>query len=357
MPQINIPMPVDKIRNDTQFQKIVLNINIKKSKVLLKCFWNFLFLSLIISMIVTTLLIHQLQAQMNFLISMYQDSNENNRVNSSNSSVNYNDPVRPVISSTLEFSNQMEVRNDKNSRITRQNFLRSETQYNTTLEDKTSHDHKLISQSELRMRRMRRDHKESEKGQNKIENKRQHIKDKDEKRRQSKKKKRQQKRQQNRRGRKHKRSRPLMATFIGQVPESVNAVIGRWMKSNANHQYDFTEFHLVNNNMEIEIGISGLYIISVQIFYVSNATNSYWLLLNSKGASTTRKLITCATAPSDMEVSCYTSLIIYLQERDRLSLQQVQKERLIKLKEGYSQIQIMLLDNDRRHTMVEDVQT
>ena len=37
------------------------------------------------------------------------------------------------------------------------------------------------------------------------------------------------------------------------------------MKSNANHQYDFTEFHLVNNNMEIEIGISGLYIISVQV--------------------------------------------------------------------------------------------
>lgn len=53
---------------------------------------------------------------------------------------------------------------------------------------------------------------------------------------------------------------------------------------------------------------------------------SYWVLLSSKGSSSKQKLITCATS-SKTEVSCYTSIIIYLQRGDRLYLQQQEKNR------------------------------
>lgn len=42
--------------------------------------------------------------------------------------------------------------------------------------------------------------------------------------------------------------------------------IGPWVKREEdNHQYNLSKFHLVEDNMSIQVGISGLYMISVQV--------------------------------------------------------------------------------------------
>jgi len=51
--------------------------------------------------------------------------------------------------------------------------------------------------------------------------------------------------------------------------------IGPWFKLNVSHEYDFDKFYLVENNMSIEISISGLFMISVQVeIYPLNYNNS-----------------------------------------------------------------------------------
>ncbi|XP_012536905.1 uncharacterized protein LOC105837006 [Monomorium pharaonis] len=361
MLRIKVSALIPNVRNDSQPQTYV-NINVTKSKLLPRCFMSMILSSLITMLMATPLIIYQLdnlQTQINSLMSMYQDNNESNHVNASNRfrrSVDYNDPVSPVTPSTLEHSNETEVRDDRNSHIimsksyNQPNFLRTETQNYTMQEDETSRNRKLISWSVLPTRRMRRNQKDSEKRQNEKKDEK-HRQNKEKVEKQGQNDKENKKRLQNRRGRKHKRSRPLVATFIGAVSESKNTVIGPWLKKSVNHKYDFTKFHLVDNNMAIQIGISGLYIISVQIYYIANVKDhSYWVLLNSEGASTKQRLVTCSTASLNAEVSCYTSLTMYLKKGDRLSVLQQQKDRFIKLEEGYSQIQITLLDKDRRAT-------
>ncbi|KAL6424673.1 hypothetical protein ACFW04_009975 [Cataglyphis niger] len=146
---------------------------------------------------------------------------------------------------------------------------------------------------------------------------------------------------------------PAVVTFVGAIPEQEfkNTVyIGPWIKSSrSNGAYDFTKFYLAEENYSIEVTISGLYMISVQIFYFGKPINhSYWVLLNSEGSSMKQKLITCAIASVSLEGgSCYTSIITYLQKGDRLSIQQQERNRLVKMREGYSQVQLVLLANDK----------
>ncbi|XP_029168821.1 uncharacterized protein LOC114938875 isoform X4 [Nylanderia fulva] len=168
--------------------------------------------------------------------------------------------------------------------------------------------------------------------------------------------KKKEKRSEKEKGRRHERNRgrfgPKVVTFIGAIPlqEFKNTVyIGPWIKGNNNIKsnntsYDFTKFYLREDDYSIEINMSGLYIISVQIFYVGGPVNSYWVLLNSEGSSKKRNLITCAVGSTTSEVSCYTSVTTCLQKGDRLSILQQEKNRLVNLREGYSQIQLVLLD-------------
>ncbi|XP_050461485.1 uncharacterized protein LOC126856731 isoform X4 [Cataglyphis hispanica] len=143
---------------------------------------------------------------------------------------------------------------------------------------------------------------------------------------------------------------PAVVTFVGAIPEQEFKNTGPWIKSSrSNGAYDFTKFYLAEENYSIEVTISGLYMISVQIFYFGKPINhSYWVLLNSEGSSMKQKLITCAIASVSTEGgSCYTSITTYLQKGDRLSIQQQERNRLVKLREGYSQVQLVLLANDK----------
>ncbi|XP_050461483.1 uncharacterized protein LOC126856731 isoform X2 [Cataglyphis hispanica] len=160
------------------------------------------------------------------------------------------------------------------------------------------------------------------------------------------------KRRLNRRRPKRSRRRldPAVVTFVGAIPEQEFKNTGPWIKSSrSNGAYDFTKFYLAEENYSIEVTISGLYMISVQIFYFGKPINhSYWVLLNSEGSSMKQKLITCAIASVSTEGgSCYTSITTYLQKGDRLSIQQQERNRLVKLREGYSQVQLVLLANDK----------
>ncbi|XP_029049782.1 uncharacterized protein LOC114879219 isoform X2 [Osmia bicornis bicornis] len=149
---------------------------------------------------------------------------------------------------------------------------------------------------------------------------------------------------------------PLVATFIGAIPEqhvTDTVYIGPWVKSTKNNtQYSLNKFHLVEDKKSIEVTVTGLYMISAQIFYFGEPTNySYWILLSSEGKSTTRKLVKCSTASSTSatEVSCYTSVITPLQRGDRVHIQQQEKNRLINMREGHSYIQLVLLSNNTNH--------
>ncbi|KAG7207754.1 hypothetical protein KM043_009364 [Ampulex compressa] len=146
---------------------------------------------------------------------------------------------------------------------------------------------------------------------------------------------------------------PLVATFVGAIPEQhvTDAVyIGPWVKSTKNDsQYSFNKFHLVEDKKSIEVTASGLYMISAQIFYFGEPTNfSYWLLLSSEGKSATQKLVKCSTASSTSatEISCYTSIITFLRKGDRLHIQQQERNRLINMREGHSYVQLVLLSNN-----------
>nr|XP_034193338.1 uncharacterized protein LOC117610260 isoform X3 [Osmia lignaria] len=138
--------------------------------------------------------------------------------------------------------------------------------------------------------------------------------------------------------RRPKRSRrrlgPLVATFVGAIPEqhvTDTVYIGPWVKSTKNNtRYSLNKFHLVEDKKSIEVTVTGLYMISAQIFYFGEPTNySYWILLSSEGKSTTRKLVKCSTASSTSatEVSCYTSVITPLERGDRVHIQQQEKNR------------------------------
>ncbi|XP_012339568.1 uncharacterized protein LOC100872840 isoform X2 [Apis florea] len=154
------------------------------------------------------------------------------------------------------------------------------------------------------------------------------------------------------RSRREERRGPLVATFVGAIPEqhiTDTVYIGPWIKSIKNNtQYNLNKFHLVEDKKSIEVTATGLYMISAQIFYFGEPTNySYWILLNSEGKSTTQKLVKCSTASSTSatEVSCYTSVITPLQRGDRVHIQQQERDRLINMREGHSYIQLVLLSN------------
>ncbi|XP_057333384.1 uncharacterized protein LOC130672705 isoform X2 [Microplitis mediator] len=154
-----------------------------------------------------------------------------------------------------------------------------------------------------------------------------------------------------------KRSRrrlgPLVATFVGAVPEqhvTDTVYIGPWVKQNES-RYGFNKFHLVEDKRSIEVTVNGLFMVSAQIYYYGEPSHySYWILLSSEGTSLTRKIIKCATvsAVTATEASCYTSVILPLRRGDRLHIQQQERDRLINLREGHSYIQLMLLSSDQQ---------
>ncbi|XP_032669546.1 uncharacterized protein LOC116843313 [Odontomachus brunneus] len=142
---------------------------------------------------------------------------------------------------------------------------------------------------------------------------------------------------------------PLLATFIGLLPEQFTDdtfIIGPWkVKNRRSNPFEFTKFRLVDDDMSIQIITSGLYMISVQIFYYGESMRySYQVILHSKDNSE-RILVRCATAACDVtgKMTCHTSVIVYLERDDVLSVYQNEMDRFVNLREGYSHIHLVML--------------
>ncbi|XP_020279948.1 uncharacterized protein LOC109852828 isoform X2 [Pseudomyrmex gracilis] len=76
----------------------------------------------------------------------------------------------------------------------------------------------------------------------------------------------------------------MVAKFNGAIPEmhiKDDGLIGPWMKSvyEVNNPFEFTNFHLVEEQKTIEINKSGLYTISVQIGYTVPIVRTVHVLL------------------------------------------------------------------------------
>ncbi|XP_014481760.1 PREDICTED: uncharacterized protein LOC106748074 isoform X2 [Dinoponera quadriceps] len=255
-----------------------------------------------------------------------QSTNHQNGVIETNSKTNVNSIMMSLMRSEnnliVDFNKTLHFQDNKKALLT------SKTQnLRKTKDERTDIDDMLISEKVSRTKRLRRDNgRDKGSQQNK---KRVHFRKRD----------------------------PLVATFIGAIPKqriTNTAQIGPWMKSNrTDMQFSFTKFRLVEDNMSIEVAISGLFMISVQIFYNGESEeSSYYVLLYSEGTSNAKRLVTCATVTSNItgEVTCYTSIVTYLQKGDRLSVQQKEEDRLIDLREGQSQIQLVMLAGIGRKT-------
>ncbi|XP_015522496.1 uncharacterized protein LOC107226253 isoform X3 [Neodiprion lecontei] len=152
----------------------------------------------------------------------------------------------------------------------------------------------------------------------------------------------------------NERRGPLVATFVGAIPEQhitdQGSVIGPWVKlTKDTSNYDLQRFHLTENSKSIEITVNGLYMITAQMFYFGKHTNySYWILVNSEGESRTQKITKCSAVASTSanEVSCHTNVVLPLQKGDRVRIQQEERDRLINLREGLSYVQLVLLSNE-----------
>ncbi|XP_046424539.1 uncharacterized protein LOC124181737 isoform X2 [Neodiprion fabricii] len=153
--------------------------------------------------------------------------------------------------------------------------------------------------------------------------------------------------------RSRRRLGPLVATFVGAIPEqhiTDQGVIGPWVKlTKDTSNYDLQRFHLTENSKSIEITVNGLYMITAQMFYFGKHTNySYWILVNSEGESRTQKITKCSAVASTSanEVSCHTNVVLPLRKGDRVRIQQEERDRLINLREGLSYVQLVLLSNE-----------
>ncbi|XP_046618228.1 uncharacterized protein LOC124304162 isoform X4 [Neodiprion virginianus] len=151
----------------------------------------------------------------------------------------------------------------------------------------------------------------------------------------------------------NERRGPLVATFVGAIPEqhiTDQGVIGPWVKlTKDTSNYDLQRFHLTENSKSIEITVNGLYMITAQMFYFGKHTNySYWILVNSEGESRTQKITKCSAVASTSanEVSCHTNVVLPLRKGDRVRIQQEERDRLINLREGLSYVQLVLLSNE-----------
>lgn len=252
-----------------------------------------------------------------------------------------NNELKNNISKTLNIYPMSPIRLNENNlpeieKLLRQKRALSKTQNHTITEDGRNDNNTASVQRISRMIKGRRNRRKGGKG----------------KIRQKKKKEGQGR---GRRERNRGRLGPKVVTFIGAIPEQTfrdTVYVGPWIKSDKSNtilpsSYRFTKFYLREEDYAIEVNMGGLYMISVQIFYFGNLVNySYWMLLKSEGSSTKQKLITCATG-SASEVSCYTGVTTYLQTGDRLTILQQEKNRFVNLREGYSQIQLVLLANDK----------
>ncbi|XP_023708091.1 uncharacterized protein LOC111864802 isoform X3 [Cryptotermes secundus] len=162
-----------------------------------------------------------------------------------------------------------------------------------------------------------------------------------------------------RRGRpnnKRKKSGPFVVHFKGAVPDvfiEEGGLVAPW---NANKQVagDFllSKFQLREGSGAVEVSEHGLYYIYAQMYYITaESTNSFSIRLQEAGKTSPEDVALCSVSTADTrnmsEVSCFTSVVRFLNATDRLFVWQRERNRKMILRDGYSFFGLVLLTGKR----------
>ncbi|XP_049806916.1 uncharacterized protein LOC126249276 isoform X5 [Schistocerca nitens] len=157
------------------------------------------------------------------------------------------------------------------------------------------------------------------------------------------------------RGRQRRRGKfsgAAVAHFKGGQPETFirdgGSLVAPWFLDDAaSGRFSFSAFQLKQGKAAVEVTESGLYYIYSQIHYLtSQVTNSYSLNLRHGSQSNSSVLSYCSASSGSQtlnEVSCFTSVVRYLNSTDRIFVQQRDMNRRIILRDGYSYLGVVRL--------------
>ncbi|XP_046998933.1 uncharacterized protein LOC124614828 isoform X3 [Schistocerca americana] len=143
-----------------------------------------------------------------------------------------------------------------------------------------------------------------------------------------------------------------VAHFKGGQPETFirdgGSLVAPWFLDDAaSGRFGFSAFQLKQGKAAVEVTESGLYYIYSQIHYLtSQVTNSYSLNLRHGSQSNSSVLSYCSASSGSQtlnEVSCFTSVVRYLNSTDRIFIQQRDMNRRIILRDGYSYLGVVRL--------------
>ncbi|XP_047099181.1 uncharacterized protein LOC124716670 isoform X3 [Schistocerca piceifrons] len=143
-----------------------------------------------------------------------------------------------------------------------------------------------------------------------------------------------------------------VAHFKGGQPETFirdgGSLVAPWFLDDAaSGRFSFSAFQLKQGKAAVEVTESGLYYIYSQIHYLtSQVTNSYSLNLRHGSQSNSSVLSYCSASSGSQtlnEVSCFTSVVRYLNSTDRIFIQQRDMNRRIILRDGYSYLGVVRL--------------
>lgn len=102
-----------------------------------------------------------------------------------------------------------------------------------------------------------------------------------------------------------------------------------------------SKFQLREGNGAVEVLEKGLYYIYAQVYYTTTeSSNSFSIKLREKGKSSHEELAVCsvniAVKQYMSEVSCFTSVVRFLNATDRVFLWQRERNRRMVLRNGFS---------------------
>lgn len=131
-------------------------------------------------------------------------------------------------------------------------------------------------------------------------------------------------------------------------------MIGPWWydDNTGSGEYKFSKFHLTEERKSIEITEPALYFIYAQIYYhTTSPKNSYSICVRSEGSSVEHVIARCSAVGTNnsqiTEISCFTAGVKILKKNDRVYLKQIEKNRLINLRDGYSFFGLVRLNNSK----------
>ncbi|XP_069671387.1 uncharacterized protein [Periplaneta americana] len=150
------------------------------------------------------------------------------------------------------------------------------------------------------------------------------------------------------RGHLHKRNKirgPSLVHLKGAVPEICiedGGLIAPWyVDEEGAGDFQMTKYELRQGKGAVRVTEKGLYYIYAQVYYLTTEeSNSYSINLQKEGKDSVEELALCSTHAAgggrSSEVSCFTSVVRFLNTTDLIYVRQRERNRRMILRDGYS---------------------